>query len=340
MNITTIGLDIAKNVFHMVGLDNKGKIVMRKGLRRNKLLAELGKLAPALVAMEACASSSYWGREIEKLGHSVKIIPAKYVKPFLQGQKNDFNDALAIAEAALRPKVHGVPIKTIAQQDMQSLHRIRNGIVKQRTALVNQIRGLLGEYGVTIAQGITRVRRAIPLLLEETDNGLTVMFRDMLSQLYGQLVALDEHEQHCRKHLKISQSQCATTQRLITAPGFGPVVASLFVCTLGDGKAFRRGRDVSAYLGLVPQQHSSGGKSVLRRISKQGNASLRTLLIHGARAVIQHTHLKKDALSRWVTRLVSVKGKNRAAVALANKMARIGWAIITTGQPYQIRMAA
>jgi transposase len=337
MNITTVGLDIAKNVFHLVGVSDKGKIGMKKQLRRHQVLAAFANIPPCVVAMEACAGAHYWGRQIEKLGHQVKVIPAMYVKPFLQGHKNDFNDALAIAEAAGRPKLRAVAVKTVEQQDMQALHRIRSNLIKQRTALINQLRGLLGEYGLVIPQGLPQARKTIPLLLEDGENGLTMRFRGVLQRLYGQLLELDHHEQQFQICLKAAQKQCETTQRLLKIPGFGPIVASLFVCTVGDGKAFRRGRDVSAFLGLVPRQHSSGGKSVLRGISKQGNAQLRTLLIHGARAVVRHAHKKTDALSRWVTHLVETKGKNRAAVALANKMARIGWAIIATGQSYQVR---
>ena len=340
MQITTIGMDIAKQVFHIVGLNQANREVMKKKLRRRQVLPFFANLPDScVIAMEACASSNYWGRELEKLGHKVRLIPPRYVKPFLQGNKNDYNDALAIAEAADRPKMNFVRIKTVEQQDMQALHRFRDELVGQRTAAVNQLRGLLGEYGIIIPLGVASVRKAIPLILEDAENGLTIAFRDYLNQAYQHLQHLDEQIAYYKKKIDIQVARDEEAQRLMTIPGFGPIVTLAFIIAVGDGKTFRRGRDVSAYLGLVPGQCSSGDKTVLLGITKRGNRHLRTLLVHGARSVVIQAKNKDDRLSRWIQALVARRGINKATVALANKMARIGWAVLTSGQAYQVQPA-
>jgi len=334
--ITTIGLDLAKNVFHAVCCDQYGKQVSKKMLRRSQVLMYFAQKEACLVGMESCASSHFWARELEKLGHQVKLIPPQYVKPYLRGNKNDYNDALAIAEAVTRPEMRFAAIKMQSQQDIQALHRLRERRIQERTALCNQVRGLLAEYGIIIAMGIRSVQRRIPELLEDAENGLSDVFRQFLYQIQKQLQELDAHIGFYNEILQVQNQQNEVCQRLQTIPGFGPIVASVFYSFVGDGEIYRRGRDVSAALGLVPKQHSSGGKDRLLGISKRGDRYLRSLLVHGARSVIIYAANKDDKLSRWANRIKGERGYNKAAVALANKMARIGWAIIAHKTTYQI----
>ncbi len=333
--IMTIGVDLAKTVFHLVCCDRQGKVIGRKVLRRSQVTGYFSNLPPVRVGMEACASAHYWAREFEGLGHTVKLLPPRFVKAFVQGNKNDFNDALAIAEAMVRPEVRGVAVKTIAQQDIQALHRLRAQCVASRTTLCNQLRGLLAEYGVVLPRGVGSLRRRLPAVLEDGENGLSDLFRGLLAQGYQRLCELDSHiEAYTAEVLRNSQQDDAC-RRLQTIPGFGPVVASVFHSVVGDGQAYRRGRDVSASLGLVPRQHSSGGKSVLLGISKRGDRYLRSLLVHGARAVVRQAARKDDGLSRWITRIQAQRGHNKAVVAVANKLARIGWAVLSKHSVYQ-----
>lgn len=333
--VTTIGLDLAKQVFHVVCCDRHGKVVGRRMLRRAQVLEYFANLTPCRVGMEACGGAHYWARKLEALGHEVKLLPARFVKAFVRGNKNDYNDALAIAEAATRPEVRGVAVKTVAQQDVQALHRLRAQCVATRTALANQLRGLLGEYGVVLPCGVGILRRQLPVLLEDGENGLSDAFRQWLAQGYQQLCELDAHIKAYTVQLTAQAKQNADCQRLQTIPGFGPIVASVFHGQVGDGRAYRRGRDVAASLGLVPRQHSSGGKSVLLGISKRGDRYLRSLLVHGARAVVRQAAGKDDRLSRWINRIKAQRGHNKAVVALANKLARIGWAVLAQGRSYQ-----
>lgn len=333
--ITTIGLDLAKNVFHAVCCDRRGKQVSRKMLRRNQVLPYFIQKEACLVGMEGCASAHYWAREIQKLGHQVKLIPPQYVKPFVRGNKNDYNDALAIAEAVTRPEMRFATIKTQAQQDIQALHRLRERRVQERTALCNQVRGLLAEYGIAIAKGVRSLQHKLPVLLEDGENGLSDVFRQYLAQIQQQLHELDAHIGFYTNILLEQSRQNETCQRLQTIPGFGPIVASVFYSIVGNGEVYQRGRDVSAALGLVPKQHSSGGKNRLLGISKRGDRYMRTLLVHGARSVVMRATNKDDKLSRWINRIKEERGFNKAVVALANKMARIGWAVIAHKTRYQ-----
>jgi transposase len=328
MKITTIGLDLAKSVFHVVCFDARHQEVGKRMLRRSQVLAYFAQQEPCVVAMEACAGAHYWGRELEKLGHTAKLIPPQYVKPYVKGNKNDYNDARAIAEAATRPGMRFVGIQTVEQQDIQALHRLRAQQVKQRTALCNQLRALVAEYGIVMNKGVAALRRGIPRLLEDAENGLSEAFRALLSRGYEQLLEREGHIDDYTHQVEVHSRQNEQTRRLQTLPGFGPIVASVFASVVGDGSAFKRGRDVSACLGLVPRQHSSGGKEVLLGISKRGDKYLRSLLIHGARSVVLHAKHKEDALSRWVNRVRERRGTNKAAVALANKLARRGWALL------------
>jgi len=335
MKITTVGLDLAKNVFHVVCFDQSGHQVKKRMLRRNQLPTFFANLQPCVVGMEACAGSHYWGRKLKQMGHEVKLIPPQYVKPYLRGNKNDYNDACAIAEASTRPLMPTVEIKIVEQQEMQALHRIRSKAVKDRTGLGNCIRGLLAEFGIVIPTGVAVLRRSIPTFLEDADNGLSDRFRSVLARCYEQFVELDNHIDFYTKELQRLSREDEACDRLQTIPGFGPIVASAFRSTVGNGYGYKRGRDVSASLGLVPRQHSSGGKQNLLGISKRGDRYLRSLLVHGARSVVARSTGKNDRLSRWINRIHSERGPNKAAVALANKMARIGWAVLKSGSSYQ-----
>lgn len=335
MQITTIGLDLAKNVFHVVACNQAGKVVKKKHLRRHQVWAYFAQLEPCLVGMEGCASAHYWGRELEKLGHSVHLMPAQHVKAYVQGNKNDYNDALAIAEAVVRPQMRVIPLKTAAQQDIQALHRLREGHVKMRTGLCNRLRGLLAEYGLVLPKGVTTLRKALPAILEDAQNGLSDLFRQLLAQGQRQLHELDAHIEESDRILKRQSQANEACQRLQALPGFGPVVASAFVSHVGNGQGYRRGRDVSASLGIVPRQHSSGGKDHLLGISKRGDRYLRCLLIHGARAAVNAAAKKEDKLSQWINEVRARRGNHKATVALANKLARIGWAMLSHNTCYQ-----
>ncbi len=253
MQITTIGLDLAKHVFHVVGLDARGKVIKKKVLRRAQVLAYFAQLPACLIGLEGCASAHYWARELGKLGHRVRLIPAQHVKAYVRGNKNDYNDALAIAEAVGRPQMREIGVKTVEQQDVQALHRLREGQIKMRAGLCNRVRGLLGEYGLVLPQGINALRRRIPQILEDADNGLSDFFRRLLAESYRQLQALDEqiayYDQALREHGRCDQA----CRRLQSMPGFGPIVSSVFASYVGDGRDYRRGRDVAASLGLVPR---------------------------------------------------------------------------------------
>jgi transposase len=336
MKITTIGLDIAKNVFHLVGCDVHGKQGLKKKLRRNQVLRYFAQLSPCLVGIEACASAHYWARELAKLGHKACLIAPQHVKPYVQGNKNDYNDAAGIAEAVTRPKIRFVSVKSEEQQDIQAMHRLRESQVGVRTKLCNQLRGLLGEYGIVIPKGVNVVSKRIPEILEDSENGLSSLFRELLWESYQHLLSLNEHIDYYNQKIKMYSQQNEACKRLQSIPGFGPVVASVFLSYVGDGQNYSRGRDVSASLGLVPRQHSSGGKNVLLGISKRGDRYLRSLLIHGARSVVRQAADKGDRLSRWINRIRAERGYNKAAVALANKMARMGWAVLRNKTVYQL----
>lgn len=334
--ITTIGLDLAKHVFHVVCCDEHGKVVRKKMLKRSQVLAYFSNLPQCLVGMEACASAHHWARELGALGNQVKLIPPRYVKPYVRGNKNDYNDALAIAEAVIRPQMRFVSVKTPEQQDIQALHRLRERRVQERTALCNQLRGLVAEYGLILPKGVNRLRRRLPELLEDGENGLSDLFRQLLAQSYPQLHELDGYIDFYTQEMKRQSQQDEACRRLQTIPGYGPIVAGVFHSVVGNGEAYRRGRDVSASLGLVPRQHSSGGKEVLLGISKRGDRYLRSLLVHGARSVVIRAAIKDDRLSRWINKVKAERGFNKAVVALANKMARIGWAVLVNKTVYQI----
>jgi len=308
-------------------------------LKRKQVLGYMAKLEPCLIAMEACGGANYWAREMKGLGHEVKLIAPQYVKPYVKGNKNDYNDAEAIAEAAQRPTMRFVPIKSVEQQDIQNLHRQRERIKKARTALVNQVRGLLAEYGVVINKGVAAVRKGLPELLEDAENGLTMRSRTLFADLLEELRLLEERFKHSEKQIEASNRGNEVCQRLDEILGVGPITASATYAAAGDGKDFVNGRHFSAWIGLVPGQHSTGGKTTLLGISKRGNVYLRTLFIHGARAVLRHSATKTDRFSVWAQALLERRGHNKACVAVANKMARMAWVIMARGETYRPAMS-
>ncbi len=335
MNITTIGLDIAKNVFQVHGVDGHGKVVLRKKLSRGKVLEFFVNLPACLIGIEACPGAHYWARELIKLGHTVKLMPAQYVKAYLKGNKNDGNDAEAICEAVSRPGMRFVAINTEAQQDIQMLHRIRSRLVADRTALINQIRGLLGEYGIVFGQGPGQVRRGVAVLLKREDPRLSGMARELLEDLRAQLSELDQRSDQYDVRVREACRVDGGSVKLAALPGIGPLTATALVAAVNDGKQFQNGRQMAANLGLTPREHSSGGKQRLLGISKRGNTYLRTLLIHGARTVLRHATGKTDRLSCWAVAIQARRGANVAAVAMANKLARIAWAVLARDRIYR-----
>lgn len=336
MKITTIGLDIAKSVFHFYGVSQTGRLIKKKQLKRQQLLVTMANIEPCMIAMEACGGANYWAREFIQLGHQVTLIAPQYVKPYVKGNKNDYNDAEAIAEAAQRPNMRFVPIKSVEQQDIQNFHRQRERLKKERTALVNQIRGLLAEYGVVINKGIAAVRKDLPEILGDAENGLTVIARELFAELLEELRGLEQRFKQCEHRINSFNQDNEVCQRLDEVLGIGPITASAIYASVGEGKDFVNGRHFAAWVGLVPRQHSTGGKPVLLGISKRGNTYLRTLLIHGARAVLRHSANKTDNFSRWAQALLVRRGHNKACVAVANKMARMAWVIMAKGETYRV----
>jgi transposase len=332
-HITRIGVDVAKHAFQLHGVNEHGHTVLRRRLSRAQVQPFFAQLRPCLVGIEACGSAHYWARTLTALGHDVRLIAPQFVTPYRKNDKNDGNDADAICEAVGRPHMRFVPIKTVAQQAVLTVHRARQLLVTERTALVNQARGLLAEYGVIIPAGIGAVRRAWAPLLEPPE--LPTMAREVFTDLADRLRTLDERIAAYDRRIDQLARDTEPVRRLQQVPGIGPVTASAVVATVGDARMFRHGRQFAAWLGLVPRQHSSGGTRRLGRITKRGDVYLRTLLIHGARTVMRHRARRTDATSRWITALTIRRGFNKAVVALAAKQARIVWALLATGRPYQ-----
>lgn len=333
--IRVLGIDLAKNIFQLHGVNSKGQVILRKRLSRSKLAEFIANLPSCLIGMEACGGSHYWGRKFQSFGHNVKLMSPQYVKPYVKTNKNDTNDAEAICEAVSRPSMRFVPLKSLEQQDIQSLHRIRSRLMSERTALINQIRGLLAEYGIAIAKGIYSLKKTLPSLLEEFPDHLTPMAQALCLDLYEQLQAINQKVAQYDLKVKGLCKNSEVCHRLMQVGGIGPLTATALVAAVGDGKIFQKARQLSAFLGLVPRQSSSGGKQVLLGISKRGNTYLRSLLIHGARAVLKTVLHKTDSLSLWVKKLIERRGYNKACVALANKNTRIIWALLTKGNSYQ-----
>ena len=333
MKITTIGIDLAKAVFQVHGVDVHGKTVLRKQLRRSEMAKFFANLEPCLIGIEACGSSHYWARKLSEFGHTVKLMSPQFVKPYVKTNKHDMADAEAICEAVSRPNMRFVPIKNIEQQAILSVHRARQGFVKARTAQSNQIRGLLSEFGIVMPQGIHSIMKRMPEILEDSENNLPGMMRTLLERLTENLKEMNRQVEELEKQIVLWHRENEASRRLAEISGIGPITASAIVATVGRAKEFKNGRQLAAWMGLVPRQHSSGGKQNLLGISKRGDTYLRTLLIHGARAVIRFAENKAKPES-WLRKLMARRNKNIAAVALANKNARIVWAILTNNQTF------
>lgn len=333
MKITTIGIDLAKEVFQIHGVNEHGKVMLRKQLRRSAMTKFFVNLAPCLIGMEACGSSHHWARKLSGFGHTVKLMSPQFVKPYVKTNKHDMADAEAICEAVSRPNMRFVPIKNVEQQAILSVHRARQGLVKARTAQANQIRGLLAEFGIVIPQGIHSIAKRIPDILEAAENGLPEIMRHLLRRLNDHLAELNRQVEELELQIKLWHKNNEASQKLEAIPGIGPITASAIVATVGDAREFKNGRQLAAWFGLVPKQCSSGGKQLLPGISKRGDTYLRTLLIHGARAVVRFAENKAEPES-WLRKLMARRNKNVAAVALANKNARIIWALLAKGRTF------
>jgi transposase len=340
MNVNTLGIDLAKNVFRVHGIDGRGTAVVRRELRRRQLLPFMAQLQPCLVGMEACGGAHYWAREMAKLGHQVRLMNPRFVRPFVKSNKNDARDAEAICEAVGRPTMRFVAIKSQTQQDMMALHRVRALLIRERTALMNEMRGLLVECGVVVSQGVIPLRCAITTILADDDARISDLLREILSEMSERLRLFEERLK--RYDLRIAAFARADERagRLMAVGGVGPLTATALIAAVGDARQFRSGREMRAWLGLVPRQHSSGERIKLFGISKRGDRYLRTLLIHGARATLRHVERKRDPHGRWVGRLMERRGPNIAAVALANKNARVLWALLTRAEEYRAPGAA
>jgi transposase len=334
MQITTIGIDLAKNVFQVHGANEHGRPVLRKQLKRDQVIAFFANLSPCLIGIEACGGAHHWARKLQALGHTVKLMAPQFVKPYVKSNKNDVADAEAICEAVCRPTMRFVPIKTIDQQSVLALHRVRQGFVKARTAQANQIRGLLAEFGLVVPQGIGYITSRVPELIEDASNQLTGDFRLLVDRLLDHLKVLDKQVDEIETRIKAWHQASTISKRLEKVPGIGPLTATALAASVGDAKNFDNGRQLAAWLGLVPRQSSSGGKSSLLGMSKRGDAYLRTLLIHGARSVIYRAGQRADEQS-WLFKLMNRRNVNVAAVALANKTARIVWAMLCHGRDFE-----
>lgn len=340
-NINIIGIDLAKNYFQLHGIDKRGKVILKKRLTRDQLLPYIAQIKPCIIGIEACGGSHYWARKFISFGHEVRMMSPQYVKPYVKNNKNDANDAEGICEAATRPTMRFVPIKTVQQQDMLSIHRIRSRLIGERTQLSNQIRGLLQEFGIVIKKGGSGIKN-IHEIVEDANNELTINGRELMMELYEEFVELSNKIKRCEDKIKISATTDKRCVYLQTIPGIGKMTATAIVASIGEGEVFKKGRHFSAWLGLVPKQNSSGDKTRLLGISKRGDNYLRGLLVHGARAVIAATTRKDktDKFSLWVKQLVARCGMNKATVAIANKNARIAWALLTSNNCYNEKYAS
>ncbi|OFC69815.1 IS110 family transposase [Alteromonas confluentis] len=338
MNVTLISIDLAKNIYQVCGVNQACKPQFNRPIKSDKLLPFLIKYHPGVtVAMEACGGSNYLGRTLQAHGFNVRIIPTRHVKPFVKGNKNDRNDAFAIAEAAMRPSMRFVSPKTVEQTDLSITHNIRERQVAARTNIVNQLRGLLREYGINMPQGIERVKEMLPFILEDAENTLTTAARRNFNLMMEEWRYLDDaiHQQE-----KIIREQARTSpaaELAMTIKGVGIITATAAVAHMGDPSQYKNGRQYAACLGLVPREYSSGGKQKLGGITKRGNRYLRKLLVQGAWSIIRHSKNADDRLSRWVEQVIIRSGKHKAAVALANKLARILWAVLAKQAPFELK---
>jgi transposase len=340
MEITTFGIDIGKSVLHLVGFDQRGHVVMRKRLSRDRLLKLIANRPRCLIGMEACCGAHHLGRALAAQGHDVRLMPAQYVRPFLKGNKNDYLDAEAIAEAVQRPTMRFVSIKTVEQLDLQAMHRVRDRLVSRRTAVINQIRAFLLERGVTLPAGRRRLAQRMWWILDDAENGVSDRMRNLLRGLWEEWRRLESDIDAADREIVAVARQNDACRRLAEIPGVGPMIATALVAAVGDGSAFTKGRDLAAWLGLVPRQHSTGGRQRLLGISKRGNTYLRRLFVHGARAIFARLDRDRNYLGQWVNALEARRHPNVAVIALANKLARTAWAVLHKRERYRSPGAA
>jgi transposase len=327
--------DLSIQTFHLVALNASGKVLLKKKFTQKQLIAFTANLQTTLIGLEACGGAHFLGRTLREPGHDVKLIPAQFVKPFVKSNKNDFIDAEAIAEAVERENMRFVPIKTDDQLDLQALHRVRDRLMTRRTALINQIRAFLLERGIVFAKSPIRLREALPEVLENVNENLTPRMRNLVAMLWSEWKDLELQIVQMNDEVERIASSDAACRRLRQIPGIGPLVATAIVASIGNGAAFRKGREFAAWMGLLPKQHSTGGKARLYGISKRGNSYLRKILIHGARAVVLRSKRDRIAMGAWMTSLETRAPRNVLIVATAHKLARIAWAVLSTGQDYR-----
>ena len=335
MHIESVGIDLGKTTFHLVALGAHSKVLLRKKFSRAQLLAYTANLPSSLIGLEACAGSHFLGAVLREQGHQVRLIPAQFVKPYRKSNKNDFIDAEAIAEAVTKQNMRFAQIKTQDQLNWQAMHRVRDRLVQRRTALINEIRGFLLERGITFAAQPTHLRKNLPAVIEDAEQNLSPRLRWLLDRLWQEWKQIDSHVQVITDELERISNEDARCRQLRQIPGFGPLVSTATVAAIGNGAAFRRGRDFAAWVGVVPRQYSTGGKQRLYGISKRGNIYLRRMLIHGARAVLFRIKYDTAGLGQWAHRLSQRAPRNKVVVALANKLARIAWAVLSSGRDYR-----
>jgi transposase len=335
MKIRSVGIDLGKTTFHLVALDAAGKVLVRKKFTQRQLIVFTANMPTSLIGLEACSGAHFLGRILREQGHNVKLIPAQFVKPFVKSNKNDFVDAEAIAEAVDRQNMRFVPIKSDDQLDLQAIHRVRDRLISRRTAVINQVRAFLLERGMTFAKSPAKLRKGMPDVLEDTDSNLTPRMRNLLELLWSEWKTLEQQLDGLNEDLERIASADAACQRLRKIPGIGPLISTAIVAAIGNGAAFHKGRDFAAWLGLVPKQHSTGGKARLLGISKRGNRYLRKILIHGARAAVLRLKRERAPMGVWMTALEARAPRNVLIVATANKLARIAWAVLSSGEEYR-----
>jgi len=340
MDIKTIGIDIGKTSFHLVGCNRAGTQVARQKYNRSKLLEFLVKLPACLIGMEACPGSQHLTRVLQSYGHEVRLIAPKFIKPYLKGQKNDFNDAAAIAEAVARPSMRFVAARSIEQLDLQAIHRVRSHLVGERTAVINQIRCFLLEYGLPVGRGVAALRNSLTSILEDTANGVSGTMRSIIARQREHWQYLEEQIERCMVEISAVAVRNNDCHRLTSIPGIGVLTATAIMAAVGSAANFRKGRELAAWLGLVPRQRTTGGKPTLLGISKQGNPYVRKLLVHGARSLVQHLRRDQHELGRWITQLEQRAHRNVVIVAVANKMARIAWAVLAKQETYRPTVSA
>jgi transposase len=335
MNIASIGIDLGKTTFHLVALGERNKILLRRKFSRSQLLAYTANLPASLIGLEACAGAHFMGAALREQGHQVRLIPAQFVKPYRKSNKNDFIDAEAIAEAVTKQNMGFAQLKTQEQLDWQAMHRVRDRLVRRRTALINEIRGFLLERGITFAAQPIQLRKNLPAVIEDAEQNLSPRLRWLLDRMWQEWKQTETEIEAITDEIERISNEDARCRQLRQIPGFGPLVSTATVAAIGNGSAFRRGRDFAAWVGVVPRQYSTGGKQKLYGISKRGNIYLRRMLIHGARAVLFRVKYDTGGFGQWVHRLAQRAPSNKVVVAIANKLARIAWAVLSSGKDYR-----